>query len=118
MASALAALVAGLAFPGDTYRYLADWIPVLVPAMAIVLAVLAAAQSRWAGARVRGRAWLRVAVALGAVALLAQSFIQLSLAVQGGLTTDRAFKPHCSGRLNPYGAVGTFFCPTHPVGKI
>ncbi|HLI56787.1 MAG TPA: hypothetical protein VKY26_07085, partial [Actinomycetota bacterium] len=113
LASGLAALVAGLAFPGDTYRYLADWVPVLMPTMVIALAVLAATRTRW-----RGRPWARVAMALAAVALLAQSFIQLSLAVQSGLTTDRAFKPHCTGRLDPYGAIGTFFCPTHPVGKI
>lgn len=111
--SGLAALVAGLAFPGDTYRYLADWLPVLVPTMVVALAWVAARRERW-----RGRAWARIAALLVGLALAAQVFIQLSLAVQSGLTTDRLFKPHCSGRLNPYGVVGTFFCPTHPVGKI
>jgi hypothetical protein len=110
-ASALAALVVDMAFPGQTFRYLVDWLPALVIGLTIGLA------------RVIGRPSVprRRAAAVAVVTALllgAQLFVQLSFAVQSGLTSDRAFRPHCSGSLNPYGPVGTLFCPVHLKGNI
>lgn len=104
LASALAALVVGLMFVGQTYRYLGDWVPVFVVADAIGMACFVT----------RFRARRRRFAVLTVVALLllaGQVFIQGGLAVENGLWTGGFDRPHCSGALNPYGVVGKFFCP-------
>jgi hypothetical protein len=102
--SALGALVLGLAFPGFTYRYLDDWLPLLTIGVAVGMAGFLDRQ---------GRSRRRfAAVAVVAVLLLgAQLFVQTSLAVQNGLTSTGRYAAVCHGKkLDPYGFLGAVFC--------
>ncbi|HEU5004211.1 MAG TPA: hypothetical protein VFW71_15725 [Actinomycetota bacterium] len=106
LVGALGALALFMMFPGETFRYFADWLPVFFVTDAVALAALA----RWlAGQRGRGRA--RAVIGLCVVLFAAQMFVEGSLAIQDALTSGFAKSAHCSGPLNPYGPVGTVFCP-------
>lgn len=104
LVGALGALGLFMMFPGETFRYFADWLPVFFVTDALALAALA----RWlAGHRGRARAVIGLCVVLFGV----QLFVEGSLAIQNALTSGFAKAAHCSGPLNPYGPVGTVFCP-------
>lgn len=102
--STTAALIVSLMFPGESYRYIGDWMPIFAVAIPIGLATA----SRFF-ARNKRRAM--IGILAGALLLGGQGFVQASLAVQNGLSAGWGVHPHCSGPRNPYGALGTFFCP-------
>jgi hypothetical protein len=102
--SALGAMVTELVFPGQTYRYIADWLPllfVLVPTGLVFL-----------GRRVPSTPWpRRFLIAAGCLVLGAQGFIQIGLAVENGLVNGGEQPAACPGPPNPYGPLGVVFCP-------
>lgn len=102
--SALGALCIQLLFPGHTYRYIADWLPLLFICGTVGLAVVAR--------RPPSRPWRRAAVmTVGTVLLAGQLLIQVGLAVQNGLEVGGEHPPVCTRDANPYGELGEIFCP-------
>lgn len=103
VASAGAALVVGLMFPGQIFRYLADWLPLLVLLSAIGLARLVSAGSR--------PGWRTgVAVTTLALAIGFQAVAQTAVAVGNGLTSYQ-LSASCVWPGNHYGLLGEAFCP-------
>ncbi|MEA2587809.1 MAG: hypothetical protein QOH66_736 [Actinomycetota bacterium] len=102
--SALGAMVTELVFPGQTYRYLADWLPLLFVLVPIGLVFL--------GRRVPSTPWpRRFLIGAGCLVLAAQGFIQMGLAVENGLVNGGEQPAACPGPPNPYGPLGVLFCP-------
>ena len=107
LVSAIGAVFFGLLFPGQTYRYIADWLPLLFLAAPAGLAVVAAhLPSGWAPRL--------LLVGLGCALLGVQLLIQTGLAVSGGMTTIGEQPAACPGPPNPYGPLGVIFCPAAP----
>lgn len=101
--SALGAVTLDLLFPGQTYRYIADWLPLLDIAVAVGLG--------FAASRLPQRAWQRVAlVGVACLVLGAQLFIQTGLAISFGLRVGGERPAVCPGPPNPYGVLGRVFC--------
>lgn len=108
--SALGALGLGLMFPGITYRYLGDWLPVFALCVALAMARFAAPSVPPGSPSTRRGCFVLVTV-VAVVVLSAQLFVQTSFAVQSGLTSTGQFASVCHGPLNPYGVIGRLFCP-------
>lgn len=107
VASAGGVLVVGLMFPGQTFRYLADWLPLLVVGSAIGLGRLAA------GGRPRWRTG--VAVMSLTLALTFQLVAQTAVAVGNGLSSYQ-LSASCVWPGNHYGLLGEAFCPNPEPG--
>jgi hypothetical protein len=102
--SASAAVCIQLLFPGHTYRYLADWLPLLFVCSTVGLAVVAR--------HLPSRPWPRAAAVAAATVLLAGQFlVQVGLAVQNGLEVGGEHPAVCGRDANPYGELGEIFCP-------
>jgi len=102
--SALGAMVTELVFPGQTYRYIADWLPLLFVLVPIGLVFL----GRWFPSTPWPR---RLLIGAGCLVLAAQGFIQMDLAVENGLVNGGEQPAACPGPPNPYGPLGVVFCP-------
>jgi hypothetical protein len=102
--SVMGAMATDLIFPGQTYRYLADWLPllfILVP-LGLVFA------GRRVPSTLGGR---RVLIGAACCVLAAQGFIQVGLGVQNALVNGGEQPAACPGPPNPYGLLGVVFCP-------
>lgn len=102
--SALGALALDLVFPGQSYRYVADWLPLFFLAVPIGLVIVAGAQASL-------RRWAVPVVALLVLGFGAQLFIQVGLAVENGLTAEYLHGPTCHVPHDPFGTLGEIFCP-------
>jgi hypothetical protein len=102
--SVMGAMATDLVFPGQTYRYIADWLPLLFVLVPLGLVFL--------GRRVPLTLWRRrLLLGAGCCALAVQGFVQVSLAVQNGLVSGGEQPAACPGAPNPYGPLGVIFCP-------
>jgi hypothetical protein len=104
LVSCLGPLALGMLFPGQAYRYAADWMPLFFAGVAVCLGAVAA---RLATRRYRAAS----AIVAGCILLGGQLLIQTSLATQNALTTGGAQNAVCHGAANPFGALGRMFCP-------
>jgi hypothetical protein len=102
--SVMGAMATDLIFPGQTYRYIADWLPllfILVP-LGLVFVGRRVPSTRW------GR---RVLIGAACLVLAAQGFIQVGLGVQNALVNGGEQPAACPGPPNPFGPLGVIFCP-------
>ena len=102
--SAGGAVVTDLVFPGQTYRYIADLLPllfILVP-LGLVFVGRRVPSTRW------GR---RILIGAACLVLAAQGFFQMGLGVQNALVSSGEQPAACPGPPNPYGPLGVIFCP-------
>ncbi len=102
--SAGGAVVTDLVFPGQTYRYIADLLPllfILVP-LGLVFVGRRVPSTRW------GR---RILIGAACLVLAAQGLVQVGLSVQNALVNGGEQPAACPGPPNPYGPPGVVFCP-------
>ena len=102
--SAAGAMATDLIFPGQTYRYIADLLPllfILVP-LGLVFVGRRVPSTRW------GR---RILIGAACLVLAAQGLVQVGLSVQNALVNGGEQPAACPGPPNPYGPPGVVFCP-------
>jgi hypothetical protein len=102
--SAVGAMATELIFPGQTYRYIADGLPLLFILVPLGLVFV----GRRVPSTLRGR---RVLIGAACLVLAAQGFIQVGLGVQNALVNGGEQPAACPGPPNPYGPLGVIFCP-------
>jgi hypothetical protein len=103
LVSAVGAMVSELVFPGQTYRYLADWLPTLYVGVPVGLSVVAAG--------LPDRALSRGVLAVACLLLACQAVIQTAVAIENSLLTGGEAAAICRGPRDPFGLLGTIFCP-------
>ncbi len=105
LVSALGAVALDQIFPGQAYRYLADWLPPFFIVAPVGLAV--------AGARLERASEHRVVLVGAVVTVLvaAQLFAQVGIAVYNNVTAGGERPNGCYTRFDPIGAARSWFCP-------
>ncbi|HEY2665740.1 MAG TPA: hypothetical protein VGK51_02760 [Actinomycetota bacterium] len=102
--SAMGAMATDLIFPGQTYRYLADWLPLLFLLVPLGLVFVVRRVPSTRGGR-------RVLIGAACLVLAGQGFIQVGLGLQNALINGGEQPAACPGAPNPYGPLGVVFCP-------
>lgn len=105
LVSAVAAVCLDLVFPGQAYRYTADWLPVAFLVVPVGLAVAGAHLARASQHRIVA------AAAVASILLASQLFIQAGLSVNNSLSIGGERPAGCLEPPNPYGPLRALFCP-------
>lgn len=106
LVSAAAAMFMELLYPGETYRYLADWLPLLAVGGSVGCAGVAARLP----APAQRRAALTAVVAGACLLLAGQAVVQTAVAIENALVNGGEQPAPCVGPEDPYGALGRTFC--------
>ncbi|MGH2718570.1 MAG: hypothetical protein ACRDJU_08330 [Actinomycetota bacterium] len=106
LVSAAGAMFMELLYPGETYRYIGDWLPLLAIGGSVGCAAVAAGLPCPA----RGRAAPIAVVACALLLLASQAVIQTAVAIENALVNGGERPAPCAGPADPYGSLGRTFC--------
>lgn len=103
LVSSLGAAAVELGFPGQSYRYVVDLMPILFVTVPVGLA--------WCATRLRHTRLRVTLAAVGVLLLSGQLVVQSSVAIVNAMTDGGGAPAGCPGAPNPYGVLGEIFCP-------